>query len=240
MSLCGLAPQTRWPDWRLEQAPSRFRLRTTNINESALDYRRRGAYLSILSAGDAPDPRFTLRHLQAHRFGSLPAVTVSDMRLISADGQLLHPGIMSLTAGWNAQAPIPAFGHLLRDWPLAPLPAMVLRRTPFLRAFFEPSVAPLDPRLTGWLLGQFLVLLSGATVLPRICWTCAFRVTPPQIPRGCLASSIEAGPSRQTCTRQRHHCWLHMRGPTARSAGTSVPPGNNALYVGCSSPQALG
>lgn len=127
----------------------------------------RGAYLSILSAGDAPDPRFTLRHLQAHRFGSLPAVTVSDMRLISADGQLLHPGIMSLTAGWNAQAPIPAFGHLLRDWPLAPLPAMVLRRTPFLRAFFEPSVAPLDPRLTGWLLGQFLVLLGGATRLPE-------------------------------------------------------------------------
>jgi len=126
----------------------------------------RGGYLCFLQAGDRPDPRFAERHLQAHRYGNLPMLTLCDLRLLDARGSVQHVGVMGTAAGWGqGGADVPAFGHLLRDWPLAPLPTMVIRRTPFVAAFFAPEQAPLEPRRTGWLLGQFLVQMGGATRL---------------------------------------------------------------------------
>ena len=76
-------------------------------------------------------------------------------------GRLLQHGSIQLEVDrqlWGEvfRGPAPA---------LAPLPAMVIRRTAFVAAFFAPGQAPLDPRRTGWLLGQFLVQMGGATRL---------------------------------------------------------------------------
>ena len=126
----------------------------------------RGSYLCFVQAGDCPDPRFTERHLQAHRYGSLPMLTVSDLRLLGAGGEVLHVGIQGTAAGWGSTGPdVPAFGHLLRDWPLGPLPATVFRRSAFLDAFFRAETLPLAPRRAGWLLAQYLVQTGGATRL---------------------------------------------------------------------------
>lgn len=124
----------------------------------------RGGYLCFLGAGDRPDPLFTAKHLRAHRFGTLPMLTASDLRLIDADGVLVHHGILLTAGGWGGGT-VNAFAHLLRDWPLAPLSAMVLRRTPLLAAFFAADSLPLPPRAAGWLLAHYLLQMGGATRL---------------------------------------------------------------------------
>ena len=130
----------------------------------------RGGYLCFLEPGDRPDPRFVERHLQSHRFGTLPMLTASDLRLLDADGVILHAGIQGTAAGWGVQpAAVSPFTGLLRDWALAPLPAVVMRRTPLLPAFFEAALAlppdRLPDRLLGWLLCQYLLQMGGATRL---------------------------------------------------------------------------
>ena len=126
----------------------------------------RGAYVNFLDAGDRPDPRFTERHLHAHRYGSLPMLTLSDLRLIDGNGAFVHLGIQSTAAGWStAPTHVPAFGGLLRDWALAPLPAIVFRRTPLMDAFFRAAPWPMHARHAGWLLSQYMLQLGGATRL---------------------------------------------------------------------------
>ena len=126
----------------------------------------RGGYLCFLDAGDLPDRRFSERHLQAQRYGMLPMLTASDVRLLDAVGAVIHPGIMGLAAGWGHGAPqVPAFAGLLRDWALSPLPAIVLRRTAFLEAFFRAPDLPLPDRQVPWLLCQYLLQMGGATRL---------------------------------------------------------------------------
>jgi glycosyltransferase involved in cell wall biosynthesis len=154
--------------------PSSLPGEVVHLPEGSTDYARlragfrqtRGSYLCFLQAGDCPDPRFTERHLQAHRYGSLPMLTVCDLRLLGTDGEVLHAGIQGTAAGWGGvSAEVPAFGHLLRDWPLAPLPATVFRRSAFVEAFFGAEALPLAPRRAGWLLAQYLVQTGGATRL---------------------------------------------------------------------------
>jgi hypothetical protein len=122
--------------------------------------------VAVLDAGDCPDPRFVQRHLEAHRFGTLPMITAADLRLLDRHGAVLHAGVMGLAAGWGRQAPpiVPPFGHGLRDWPLAPLAACVLRRSPALDAFFG---GPLDlgEREVDWLLMHYALVLGGGTRL---------------------------------------------------------------------------
>ena len=126
----------------------------------------RGAYLCFLDAGDLPDHRFSERHLHAHRFGELPMLTLGDMRLIDHDRVLLHVGALGTAAGWRTMpAQVPAFSGSLRDWHLAPLPAVVFRRSPFLAAFFDTAQIGGDDRLAGWLLCQFMQQLGGSTRL---------------------------------------------------------------------------
>lgn len=124
----------------------------------------RGGYFCFLGAGDRPDPLFAAKHLRAHRFGSLPMLTASDLRLIDADGVLVHQGILLAAGGWSGGT-VPAFAHLLRDWPLAPLSALVLRRTPLLAAFFAGESLPVPPRAAGWLLTHYLLQMGGASRL---------------------------------------------------------------------------
>ena len=126
----------------------------------------RGSYLCFLDAGDVPDHRFAERHLHTHRYGEMPMVTVSDIRLIDAQDMLLHVGAMGTAAAWGA-APLhlPAFSGSLRDWHLAPLSAVVLRRSPFLAAFFDTPQLGGHERLAGWALCQFMQQLSGCTRL---------------------------------------------------------------------------
>jgi len=124
----------------------------------------RGGYLCFLGAGDRPDALFAAKHVRAHRFGSLPMLTASDLRLIDADGVLVHHGLLMTAAGWSGGT-VPAFAHTLREWPLPPLPAMVLRRTPLLKAFFAVDRLPVPPRAAGWLLAHYLLQMGGATRL---------------------------------------------------------------------------
>ena len=166
-----------------------------------------GSYLCFLQAGDWPDPRFTERHLQAHRYGSLQMLTVCDLRLLGAGGELLHVGIQGTAAGWGSvNAEVPAFGHLLRDWPLAPLPATVFRRSGFVDAFFSTETLSLAPRRAGWLLAQYLLQTGGATRLaenlmdiqlpadatPNASWLAQFIDRHGPLPAPDLAAAAEA------------------------------------------------
>jgi len=126
-----------------------------------------GAYLCLLQAGDLPDRRHTERHLQCHRYGTLPMLTVSDLRLLNHEGVVLHVGIQGTAQpGWGlVAAQVSPFSTSLRDWPLAPLPAMVFRRTPLLDSFFHPEQCSLGDRHVGWLLAHYLLQMGGATRL---------------------------------------------------------------------------
>ena len=168
----------------------------------------RGAYLCFLDAGDLPERRFVERHLQTHRFGNLPMLTVSDLRLLDADGVVLHAGIQATAQpGWGSSAPhVPAFGTLLRDWALAPLPAVVFRRTPLIDAYFEGPAPAVHERHVGWLLCQYVLQMGGATRLaenlmdlrlprgatPNASWLSSFVDRHGPLPTLELAASAEA------------------------------------------------
>jgi hypothetical protein len=168
----------------------------------------RGTYLSFLDAGDLPERSFVERHLQCHRYGSLPMLTVSDLRLLDADGVVLHAGIQGVAQpGWGVSAAhVPAFGTLLRDWPLAPMPALVFRRTPLIEAYFEGPAPAGHDRHVGWLLSQYAVQMGGATRLaenlvdlrlprgatPNASWMSSFVDRHGPLPPPDLAASAEA------------------------------------------------
>jgi CTP:molybdopterin cytidylyltransferase MocA len=167
----------------------------------------RGGYLCFLQAGDRPDPLCGARHLYAHRHGSLPMFTVSDLRLIDSQGALVHSGLLATANGWAGGGNvIPAFGHSLRDWPLAPLAALVIRRTPMLDAFFSVPSLPLPERLAGWLLSQYLLQLGGgarlqenlmdlrlpANATPNASWLSKFICRHGPLPEPDFAAAAEA------------------------------------------------
>ena len=167
-----------------------------------------GAYLGFLDAGDLPERRFVERHLQCHRYGNLPMLTVSDLRLLDADGVVLHAGIQGIAQpGWGSSAThVPAFGTLLRDWVLAPLPAMVFRRTPLIDAFFQGPTPAGHERHVGWLLSHYVVQMGGAMRLaenlidlrlprgatPNASWMSSFVDRHGPLPPPDLAASAEA------------------------------------------------
>ncbi|HEY0955632.1 MAG TPA: glycosyltransferase [Roseateles sp.] len=165
----------------------------------------RGGYLCFLGAGDRPDPLFTAKHVNAHRFGTLPMLTASDLRLIDADGVLVHHGLLMTAAGWSGGS-IKAFAHTLREWPLPPLPALVLRRTSLLAAFFAADSLALPSRATGWLLAHYLLQMGGASRLaenlldlrlpreatPNASWLSQFTDRHGPLPALDLAAAAEA------------------------------------------------
>ncbi len=141
-----------------------------------------GQYLCLLRAGDRPDRRFAERHLHGHRYSALAMLTACDLRLLDAQGQLLHLGVQGQAGGWPAgTSHVPPFASGLGDWPLAPLPALVLRRTPFVDAFFAPERFHGQERLAPWLLLQLLLQLGGATRLLE-------NLVDLQIGEGCVAN----------------------------------------------------
>ena len=123
-----------------------------------------GNYLCLLRAGDRPDRRSAERHLHGHRHGPMTLLTASDIRLLDDQGELLHLGVQARAGGWtHTQTQVPPFATSLRDWPLAPLSALVLRRHAFVDAFFVPETFDGPERLAPWLLTQLLLPLGGAT-----------------------------------------------------------------------------
>lgn len=123
-----------------------------------------GGYLCFMEAGDVPERRFVERHLQSHRYGHLPMLTACDLRLLDAGGAVQHVSMLATAQpGWGTAAPqVAPFATGLRDWPLGPAPALVMRRSPFLDAFFAADHFPLPPNLLGWLLAHYLLQLGGA------------------------------------------------------------------------------
>lgn len=141
-----------------------------------------GQYLCLLRAGDRPDRRFAERHLHGHRYGTMSMLTASDLRLLDAQGQLLNLGMQGQAGGWPAgTSHVPPFASSLRDWPLAPLPALVLRRTAFVDAFFAPERFHGPERLAPWLLVQLLLQLGGVTRMLE-------NLVDLQVGQGCVAN----------------------------------------------------
>lgn len=141
-----------------------------------------GQYLCLLRAGDRPDRRFAERHLHSHRYGAMTMLTACDLRLRDAQDQLLHLGVQGQAGGWPAgTSQVPPFATGLGDWPLAPLPALVLRRTAFVDAFFAPERFVGPERLAPWLLVQLLLQLGGATRMLE-------NLVDLQIGEGCVAN----------------------------------------------------
>jgi Glycosyl transferase family 2 len=126
----------------------------------------RGGYVSFIDAGDLPDPRFITSHLNAQRFGILPMLTVSDLRLLDASGAVVHTAVLGSAVQWGqGSSVIAGLGAPLSEWSMAPLPAVVFRRTPFFDAFFRADALPVHEAQVGWLLCQYLLQLGGGTRL---------------------------------------------------------------------------
>lgn len=152
--------------------PSALRGRVVPVPAGSQRYARwragaqaaQGGYLCFMEAGDLPERRFVERHLQSHRYGHLPMLTACDLRLLDAGGAVQHVSMLATAQpGWGtAAAQVAPFATGLRDWPLGPPPALVMRRSPFLDAFFAADHFPLPQNLLGWLLAHYLLQLGGA------------------------------------------------------------------------------
>lgn len=126
----------------------------------------KGGFVAFLQAGDIPDPDYAERHLDAHRHGNLPMLTACDLRLLDAEGTVVHPCALVIGQRWGAlPQQAQAFGLSLRDWGLAPLAATVFRRTTYMDAFFALPQWPLHERHAGWLWTHYAVLLGGGARL---------------------------------------------------------------------------
>ena len=88
---------------------------------------------------------------------TLPMLTASDLRLLDADGTVVQVGVLGAAAGWGTlPAEVQPFAAPLHEWTLPPLPAIVLRRSALLDAFFDTPGLRLPDRHCGWLLAQSL------------------------------------------------------------------------------------
>lgn len=115
-------------------------------------------YMVFLRAGDRLDRSFVERHLFLRQHGALVAASCSDIRLIGADGSLVHADVFRNSGAWKQPIQqVPPLATSLRDWVAPPMAGCMVQRTVLLDRFFAHA-APASPALQAagfWLLVQF-------------------------------------------------------------------------------------
>ncbi|MCW5628567.1 MAG: glycosyltransferase [Rhodoferax sp.] len=115
-------------------------------------------YMVFLRAGDRLDRSFVERHLFLRQHGALVAASCSDIRLISAQGSLVHADVFRNSGAWKqAIQQVPPLATSLRDWVAPPMAGCMLRRNVLLDRLFAhaPLAAPALQAAGFWLVMQF-------------------------------------------------------------------------------------
>jgi hypothetical protein len=135
-------------------------------------------YMVFLRAGDSLDRTFVERHLFLRQHGALVAVSCSDIRLIAAEGSLVHADVFRNSGAWKQPIQqVPPLATSLRDWVAPPMAGCMVRRNVLLDRFF--AHAPMaDPALQAagfWFLLQFAHHTGGVLRLRETLSSCRLR-----------------------------------------------------------------
>lgn len=97
-----------------------------------------GEYLLCLPVGDRLDREAVERLLNAMHYQALAALACGDIRLIDAQGGLLHADCFSRAGAWKSMFQwLPPFSARLDQWIFPPLGACLFRRDPLVRTLFD-------------------------------------------------------------------------------------------------------
>ena len=121
-------------------------------------------YLVFMRAGDRLDRDFVEQHLNLRQQGTLVGLSCSDLRLLSAQGSLVHTSVMRHSGAWKlALQTVPPMATGLRDWVASPWSTSMLQRNALLdRLFARHATAPPELQAAGfWLTCQFAHHTAG-------------------------------------------------------------------------------
>ncbi len=132
-------------------------------------------YVVFMRPGDTLDRTFVKRHLQVVQHGAIIAASCSDIRLISADGSLVHANVFSSSGAWKQPIQqVPPLATSLRDWAAPPMAGCMFRRKLLLDRLFAhaPSAPPALQDAGFWLLMQFAHHTGGLLRLRETLSSC--------------------------------------------------------------------
>lgn len=135
-------------------------------------------YLVFLRAGDTLDRSFVERHLFLRQHGALVTVSCSDIRLVGADGALVHADVFRNSGAWKHPIQqVPPLATGLRNWIAPPMAGCMLRRNLLLDRFFAhaPHAGPALQAAGFWLLMQFAHHTGGVLRLRETLSSCRLR-----------------------------------------------------------------
>lgn len=132
-------------------------------------------YMVFLRPGDRLDRTFVERHLLLRQHGALVAASCSDIRLVSAEGSLVHADVFANSGAWKQPIQqVPPLATGLRDWVASPMAGCMLRRNLLLdRLFAHAPMAPPALQAAGfWLVMHFAHHTGGLLRLRETLTSC--------------------------------------------------------------------
>jgi hypothetical protein len=135
-------------------------------------------YIVFMRAGDRLDRTFVERHLILRQHGALVTASCSDVRLVSADGSLVHADVFRNSGAWKHPIQqVPPLATSLRDWIAPPMAGCMFRRNVLIDRFFThaPSAPPSLQAAGFWLLMQFAHHTGGVLRLRETLSNCRLR-----------------------------------------------------------------
>lgn len=151
----------------------------TELLQMAEAWRRHASeYLVFLRPGDRLDRTFVERHLFLRQHGALVVASCSDIRLISAQGTLVHADVFANSGAWKqAVQQVPPLATTLRDWVAPPMAGCMFRRNILLDRLCAraATASPALQRSGFWLLMQFAHHTGGLLRLRETLSSCRLR-----------------------------------------------------------------
>lgn len=135
----------------------------------------RGQFLTVLAAGDRPDPVYAERMLHALRYGAPAMACVCDVRLLDPGGVLLHSSPMHASGAWRKTVEFVApLQRALGETRFPPPVATMMRRSAYCSLLARYGAHPAARALgthAGWLLQELAHALGGTLRLSE-CLAC--------------------------------------------------------------------
>ncbi|MEO7938725.1 MAG: hypothetical protein ABIR55_08885, partial [Burkholderiaceae bacterium] len=135
-------------------------------------------YMVFICDGDRLDRTFVERHLFLRQHGALVTASCSDIRLVSAEGSLVHADVFANSGAWKqANQQVPPLATTLRDWVAPPMSGCMFRRNLLLDRLFAhaPSAPPALQSAGFWLLMQFAHHTGGLLRMRETLSSCRLR-----------------------------------------------------------------
>ena len=139
---------------------------------------RNAQYMVFLRPGDRLDRTFVERHLILRQHAALVTASCSDIRLISAEGSLVHADVFANSGSWKQSIqPVPPLATSLRDWVAPPMAGCMFRRNVLLDRLFAhaPAMSPALQAAGFWLVMQFAHHTGGLVRLRETLSSCRLR-----------------------------------------------------------------